>query len=72
MPMVKLLVAESVDADGVYALDPHFYDGRCNATSEFYEARCFQSKKEAVEWCKANPHPPFCAMELTLNFPYLH
>lgn len=70
MHRVTLLVAESVTDDSVYALDPHFAQGTCNATREWIEALTFQSKEEALEWCARSP-VPFRATEITFEMDYL-
>lgn len=70
MPKVTLLVVESVEDDDVYALEPSLGDGVSNATREWSEARVFQSKEEAAEFCK-HSRIPFVPVEISLNLDYL-
>lgn len=70
MPKVRLLVAESVEHDDVWALDPHFAHNDSNATREWVEARVFNSQEECIAWCKES-RVPFVPMELTFEFDYL-
>lgn len=67
---VRLLVAESVDEDSVYALDPHFASGAANATREWIEARIFASQEEATAFCKASA-VKFVPVELSIEVPYI-
>lgn len=72
MPRVTLVVAESLDFEDAFALDPQFYDGKSHATRAWQEARVFQSEEAAHEWCEENPSPPFHAVALVFEVAYLH
>lgn len=72
MPRVTLLVAESLDYEDAFALDPQFSDGKSNATREWQEARVFASESEAQDWCENNPSPPFKAVALIFEIAYFH
>lgn len=72
MPRVTLVVAESLDHEDAFALDPMFADGKSHATMQWIEARVFPSEEAAHEWCENNPSPPFKAVALIFEIAYFH